>query len=170
MVGSDDEKFKDLATETKLPQDRQDSCSGDYRNAVYSWGAMLKPHRRIPDQPKTKIDVVYGPAKGSVETIAEAIRSVQLLEVVAAGASEELAWPVPFALEMRSCDLPNAGWDPATHKLTLCYELADDFAGLYRDYGKLRADGVRIADSSKRKSIGPSLAYKSGQQTHRKRK
>jgi Putative metallopeptidase len=37
MVGSDENKFKDLATETKLPEERQDSCAGDYSNAVYSW-------------------------------------------------------------------------------------------------------------------------------------
>jgi hypothetical protein len=29
MVGFDDEKFKDLAKETKLPQERQDTCAGD---------------------------------------------------------------------------------------------------------------------------------------------
>jgi hypothetical protein len=28
MVGSDDEKFKDLAKETKLPEKRQDTCAG----------------------------------------------------------------------------------------------------------------------------------------------
>jgi hypothetical protein len=55
MVGSDPEKFKDLADEAKLPKARQDSCVGDYSNAVYSWDLLLKSHRRTPDQPKTKI-------------------------------------------------------------------------------------------------------------------
>ena len=49
MVGSDDEKFKDLAEETKLPEERQASCAGDYSNAVFSWDLLLKPHRRAPD-------------------------------------------------------------------------------------------------------------------------
>jgi Putative metallopeptidase len=57
MVGSDDEKFKELAKQTNLPDERQDACSGDYSNAVYSWDLVLKPHRRAADQPKTKIDV-----------------------------------------------------------------------------------------------------------------
>jgi hypothetical protein len=43
MVGSDDEKFNDLAKETKLPEDRRDSCAGDYSNAAYSWDLVLKP-------------------------------------------------------------------------------------------------------------------------------
>jgi hypothetical protein len=168
MVGSDDEKFKNLAAETKLPEARQDSCVGDYSNAEYSWRAMLTPHRRAPDQPKTKIDVVYGPAKGRLEFVAQAARSIELLEVVAAGASEELAWPVPFAMEMQTCGFPNARWDLSTHKLTLCYELAADFADLYRDYGDVRADGSRLADRSR--STGLSSAYRSSQQTHRKRR
>jgi hypothetical protein len=46
MVGSDEETFKDLAKETKLPEERQDSCAGDYSNAAYSWDLVLKPHRR----------------------------------------------------------------------------------------------------------------------------
>jgi Putative metallopeptidase len=41
MVGSDDEKFKDLAKETKLPEERQDSCAGDYSNAAFSWDLVL---------------------------------------------------------------------------------------------------------------------------------
>jgi Putative metallopeptidase len=64
MVGSDEDKFKDLAAETKLPEERQDTCAGDYSNAAYSWAVMLKPHRRTPDQPKAQIDVVYGAAQG----------------------------------------------------------------------------------------------------------
>jgi hypothetical protein len=59
MVGSDDEKFKDLADETNLPQARQDTCAGDYSNAAFSWGLLLKPHRRAPDRARTKIEVVY---------------------------------------------------------------------------------------------------------------
>jgi hypothetical protein len=167
MVGSDEDKFKDLATETKLPEQRQDSCAGDYSNAVFSWQVMLKPHRRTPDQPKTKIDVIYGPAKGKLESLAQALRSLQLLEVVAAGASEELAWPAPFTLEMQSCDSPNARWDLSTHKLTLCYELAAEFEDLYRNYGNARADGSRTADSSKRKSTGLSSAYKPTQHSRK---
>jgi hypothetical protein len=42
MVGSDKDKFKDLASETKLPKARQDSCAGDYSNASYSWDLVPK--------------------------------------------------------------------------------------------------------------------------------
>jgi hypothetical protein len=50
MVGSNEDKFKKLADETKLPKDRQDSCARDYNKAANSWGLALKPHLRTPDQ------------------------------------------------------------------------------------------------------------------------
>jgi hypothetical protein len=44
---------------------------------------VLKPHRRGPDQPKTKIDVVYGPAQGRIATARPVATSIRLLETVA---------------------------------------------------------------------------------------
>jgi hypothetical protein len=49
--------------------------------------------------------------------------------------ANDYLWQVPFTLEMQSCGSPNARWDLKTHKLVLCYELATEFADLYRDYG-----------------------------------
>jgi hypothetical protein len=170
MVGYDDEKFKDLAEETKLPQDRQDTCAGDYSNVAYSWDMVLKPHRRGPDQSKTKIDVVYGPAEGRIATARQVATSIRLLETVAEHAADDFAWPAPFTLEMRSCGQPNAGWDHSTRKLTVCYELASDFAELYRGYGDVRADGTRLADSSERKTIGVSALKPNRRQPRHKRK
>jgi Putative metallopeptidase len=159
MVGSDDVKFKDLAKDTKLPEDRQDTCAGDYSNAAYSWDLVLKPNRRPPDQPKTKIDVVYGPAEGRAAVAQRVNSSIRLLETVAEHAADDFMWPAPFALEMQTCGFPNARWDLQNHKLIMCYELAADFADLYRDYGGVRADGARTADIPKRKIVG-TAAYK----------
>ena len=169
MVGSDDEKFKDLAAETKLPEERQDSRAGDYSNVAYSWDVVLKPHRRAPDQPKTKIDVVYGQAEGRAAVAERVNRSIRLLETVAEHAADDFAWPMPFTLEMQTCGSPNASWDLQSHKLTLCYELAADFADLYREYGA-RADGGRIADRSKRKTVSTSAFKANLRPTQHKRK
>jgi Putative metallopeptidase len=143
MVGSDQDKFKALATDVKLPEERQDTCAGDYSNAAYSWDLLLKPHRRAPDQPKTKIDVVYGPATGRFEVARQAASSIRLLETVAEHAADDFVWPMPFRLEMQSCGFPNARWDLSTYKLILCYELGADFADLFRAHGDARADGAR---------------------------
>jgi hypothetical protein len=46
----------------------------------------------------------------------------------------DFAWPSPFTLEMKDCGHPGADWDDETRKITLCYELAFDFAELHRAY------------------------------------
>jgi hypothetical protein len=135
MVGSDEDKFKDLAEETKLPEARQHTCLGDYSNAAFSWDLLLKPHRRPFDQPKTEFNVVYGPAEGRAKVVERVARSIRLLETVAERASDELAWPAPLTLEMQSCGFPNARWDLRMRTVTLCYELAVEFADLYRGFG-----------------------------------
>jgi putative metallopeptidase DUF4344 len=140
MVGADPIRFKDLAAEAKLPKNRQESCSEDYRKAAKSWGVLLQPHLRAADQQETKIDVVYGDAKGRLEIAAQVARSIRLLEPVAARSAELVIWPAPFSLEMQTCGFINARWSRSARKLTLCYELAEHFADLYRDYGIERLD------------------------------
>ena len=135
MVGSDPVKYKDVADEAKLPADRQESCKNDWADASTSWDAVLKAHRRDPNQAKTKIEVVYGEGKGDLDVYAKGLQAVRLLEVLAEHLADELALPVPFTLEMQTCGFINAAWVASTRKLTVCYELADDFADLYRVHG-----------------------------------
>jgi hypothetical protein len=78
---------------------------------------------------------VYGPAEGRAATAERIARSIRLLETVATRASDEWVWPAPLVLEMQTCGFPNARWDLRTRTVTLCYELASEFADLYRDYG-----------------------------------
>ncbi len=134
IVGSSPGKFTDLANEVKLPVERQETCPRDFARASLSWGKALKPHVRPAEQPKTKIEVVYGDAKGDLAAYVQGFRAVQLLETVAEHAADGLAWPSPFTLEMQSCGDANARWVDATRTLTVCYELAADFAELYREF------------------------------------
>jgi hypothetical protein len=135
MVGSDPEKFKDLANETGLPEDRQQTCPEDYSNASWSWQTELNPHRRKPEQLKQKIEVVYGDGQGKFDLYAQAFRSIKLLDVVAEHAADQYIWQGPFALKMQSCGASNAHWYMQAREVILCYDLAADFAKLYRDYG-----------------------------------
>src|SRR3954465_2505429 len=59
MVGSDNDRFEDLANEVNLPEDRQEGCMADYSNASWSWNRVLKPHQRAPDQQRTTYQIVY---------------------------------------------------------------------------------------------------------------
>jgi len=136
MVGSDPDKFRDLAEKIDMPEERQSSCQGDYSNASWSWETLMKPHRRAPARAKTKIEAVYGKGEGDLQAFEESFRMLRLLETVADRASEEFVWRRPFRLEMQTCGGPNAQWDVATRKLTLCYEMGAEFAQLYRQYGE----------------------------------
>jgi hypothetical protein len=62
MVGSDPSKFKSLADEAQMPPERQETCRKDYGKISRFWDAVLEPHRRTPDQPQTRIFVVYSDA------------------------------------------------------------------------------------------------------------
>jgi hypothetical protein len=134
MVGSDPVKFKDLANETKLPELRQESCKDDYDIASRSWDKVLEPHRRTSEQPETKIEVAYGDARGDLDVFARSFRAVRILEAVAQRSAANYQWPEPFALKMESCGRAGASWDDKTRILKVCYELAFDFAELYRAY------------------------------------
>jgi Putative metallopeptidase len=134
MVGSDPDKFTDLANLVKMPEDRQESCAGDYSNASWSWETVLKPHLRAPDQPKQKIAVRYGPS-GEYAGIAQAIRTIGMLEMLADYAANRFVWRRPVGFEAKSCGEANLIWDLSAQKILVCYEIAQDFANLYRDYG-----------------------------------
>jgi hypothetical protein len=139
MVGSDPNKFAEAAEKAKLPKSRQQTCQDDYGVVASSWSTALKPHLRGADQPKQKIDVVYGPAKERLELIAQAFRTVRLLETVAGFAAERYAWPRPITLEMRACGQPSAQWDLDASRIVICYELGQDFALLFRDFRMMTA-------------------------------
>jgi Putative metallopeptidase len=136
MVGSDRDRFSDLATETKLPEQRQDTCLGDYSNAAFSWDLLLKPHLRGPDRPKTKFDVVYDPAEGRMAVFRNMARSVLLLETVAEHATNQFVWPALLTLKMETCGFPNARWDIRSREVVVCHELGAEFADLYREFGE----------------------------------
>ena len=149
MVGSDPVRFKQLASGIKMPQERQETCQKDYARASQSWGALLEPHLRAPDGPRTDIKVVYSDAPPPLAGFARSFRAIRMLEAVANRSSAEFAWPRPFTLEMRSCGVPEAAWSDENRNLRVCYELAFDFAELYRAYTPAAAP---VAQKQKRKS------------------
>jgi hypothetical protein len=67
--------------------------------------------------------------------IRDMARSLLLLETVGERVADQLAWPAPLTLQMESCGFANARWDLRTRQVILCYELATDFADLYREFG-----------------------------------
>ena len=133
MYGSNPEKYKQLAKDTKLPEERQESCIWDYKNVAWSWDEMLKPHLRKPDDPKVDIKINYQDSK-KYAVQEEVLRQMGLFEALASHLADRYVWPKPFVMEARECGEANARWKGRT--LTLCYELAGDFADLFLGYWK----------------------------------
>jgi hypothetical protein len=139
MVGSNMSKFGGIAVTAKLPEARQRTCQDDYLNASWSWEQVLQAHVRKPDQPKTALNVVYGPGNGKYDAHVEVARHIKLLEAIGENLSDRFVWPSPITLEMQVCGEPNARWEWRSKKVIVCYELADEFAELYRKYGRSMA-------------------------------
>jgi hypothetical protein len=136
LVGAQPEKFKALANEVQIPEQRQRTCRDDFNNASWSWEQVLKPHRRAPDQPKTPIEVTYGPAITSEHAmLAEFGRKLRILEAVAAWLSNDFVWKRPIALEMQTCGDSGARWELKAGKVIVCYEIIAEFSELYKKYG-----------------------------------
>src|SRR5882724_6087809 len=137
MVGSDPDRFLDLASKVGLPEERQETCRGDYSNASWSWEMVMKPHLRAAGKPKTTITTNYGKGEDDLGVFEQTFRAMRLLETVADYAADRYVWRRPFEMEMQTCGTANAKWDLGTRKLTLCYELAAEFSQLYRSFGNL---------------------------------
>lgn len=148
MVGSNPDQFGQLADWVQMPEERQGRCQGDYSNASWSWNKVLEPHHRTGDQPKTKIDVVYGDGKGRLAMFAQAFRAIGFLEAVADYDADTYVWRAPFTIEMQSCGEAEAHWDLQAHKLHVCYELAEEFLTLYQDVSAERSRPSRMAPNN----------------------
>jgi hypothetical protein len=146
LVGGHPEKFARLADDARLPPERRRTCRDDFNNASWSWEQVLKPHLRKPGDPKTNIEVNYGPP-GDHAALAETGRKLLILETVAEWLSEDFAWKNPISLEMQECGSPGARWEFKAKKVVVCYEIIREFVQLYRDYGQkpLVPGGMMVA-------------------------
>ena len=137
MVGSNPERFSGLADEVRIPEGRQGTCLADYSNASWSWNKVLEPHRRKPDQAKTEIKVVYGPAEKELAIFREAASRMKLLETVTEMLADQYVLRRPVSFELQACGEPGARWDLTAKAVIVCYEIVQEFTQLYRSYRKI---------------------------------
>ncbi len=133
MVGSDPDKFKALADEHRLPEDRRRSCVRDYHVATRSWQRVMGPNMRAAGEPKAQINVIYGEVGGSLDGVARSLREIRVLEHLAEFAAEQYRWPAPITMEMRTCGEAAAAFTFATRTVHICYEMVDEFVALFNE-------------------------------------
>lgn len=125
-VGSDAERFSDLADTYELPSERRERCAVEYEKVSRSWDAVLKPHWRKDDEPKVPIHVVYEPTEDpALAWAAEEVRGSRILEVVAEAMATRYALPQGLTFRAAACGQENAFWDPDAREVLYCYELVD---------------------------------------------
>ena len=49
-------------------------------------------------------------------------------------AANRFVWRRPIAFDVKACGQVDLHWDLSTQKILTCWEMAADFAHLYRDY------------------------------------
>jgi hypothetical protein len=135
MVGSDPEQFDDLANEANMPEDRRETCQGDYSNASWSWNKALEPYLRAPELEPMKYPIVFDRPEGSLDIFKQAFEASDIMGYVAAFAGR-FAWRHGFGIEVKMCGEPGASWSLPERKTVFCYELADDFVQLYKLHGE----------------------------------
>jgi hypothetical protein len=151
-----------------LPRERQMSCADDYVNASWSWEQVLKPHLRKPDDPKTTLNIAYGPSNERYEVYAEVARHVKLLEAIADTLTDAYVWPAPITLEMKLCGKSDARWFGLQKRVVLCYEMAEEFADLFRVYGRSMVFSVDDRVSAAPRPRDASALKQKGYRTERK--
>jgi hypothetical protein len=148
MVGSDPRGFRTLAEQMKLPPERQESCRGDHDQAQASWLQLLEPHLRsappkpsfldrllkrpapVSGPPEARIAVSYGAASGDLAPYRDVLKTVGLLEIVRDFVVRNFALPRRITFEAKTCGEPNAWWDAGGRRLTVCYEIVQDYVSL----------------------------------------
>ena len=88
------------------------------------------PPPPAPDRGDFK--VVYEKAKNpDYRGLQEVFRGTQLLEETAKALNEKLALPADVTVTLRECGGAEASYEPDRHRISICYELVDAFAGLF---------------------------------------
>jgi hypothetical protein len=169
MVGSNAEKFASLADAVKLPQERRKTCRDDYVSAKWSWDRVLQSHLRKPDQPKTAINIVYGPGNGKYDAHAAVSQQMKLLETVAESLSDRFAWPAPITFEMQACGESDARFEFRPKKVVVCYEMADEFSDLYYRYGRSFSLDAKVAAGAPGANVSPVASPAVGAKTRNRK-
>jgi putative metallopeptidase DUF4344 len=149
MVGSGAEGAKEIAGIAKMPEERQESCRGDFEQAAKSWSDLLKEHRRTATAPaqsllerltgwrlpgsgqnRTQVRLDYQDGPGQWTHYRSALMKARLLEQLANLVDRNFALPRPMTVTSKTCNEPEAHWDARNRQLVLCYELVAVFVEL----------------------------------------
>jgi len=128
---------KNAATQASQPQPTSKGKEASDPNAA---AAMDKGDLKLSYQPRKKTSTTHNVGSNQ-----------QAIEQVIANLNERVALPWDLVISFEDCEQPDAFYDPESRKLTLCYQLIDEYYDLFgrkiKDKSKLD-DAVRGAVAS----------------------
>ncbi|MBB4065019.1 DUF4344 domain-containing metallopeptidase [Gellertiella hungarica] len=147
MIGQDQKRFKDMADNLEIPQERRDECEGEYQKARESWFTVLNPYM-ADDNDKVKFKLAYYKTKNNdLDFYRSILKEFGALEMLRDTFSGLVKLKDGIKLTANVCGEANAYWDPEARELTYCYEDAQSYAQMYAEnYGPESSD--ESADSS----------------------
>jgi len=128
MVGADPEEFRETDDIYEMDPDRQAACADVYAQAESAWISLLEPP--FATEPGTEIPVTYYDP-GDYQIIADNLQQWQVLETTAEILRSTFVLPGPVGIRATQCGQANAFYDPGTHEMVYCYELASEMFNLY---------------------------------------
>lgn len=129
LAGEGPGRAHELIGDWGLPADRAETCEEDYNLALDGWERLLEPFLR-PDTTHGNGNIIQ--TRYEAGPWRDLLREIELLELVAESLSYEYNLPRGLTMVAESCGEANAFWDPEARRVTLCYELLDDFEELAR--------------------------------------
>lgn len=131
--GSNPENLEEFADEADLPDERRDLCIEEHHDLKRSWWTYLNPMEREQGtdyQGTLRID--WGEAEGEDSLAGRAaLQRSGLLATATKTFNERFRLPGDLTVFLIECEEPGAFYESETSAITLCYELAADFAGLF---------------------------------------
>lgn len=121
-VGTDEEKYGEIADWAELPGERQESCQDDADLAWQSWDAFRAGIHSDDNAPEPDIALEYGP-EGAFGEERALLEKFQVMTDFRSYLAEEFAWPGPLKLIAEQCGEANAFYDPEGSEIILCYEM-----------------------------------------------
>jgi Putative metallopeptidase len=134
LYGWSPDRYKDIADGVKLPDDRRETCAFEAKANDTAWDTMLQPHKRPEGEPRATgtVTVRYEDTTTFKDEHAY-LEDLDLLPHVAEIMESYYKFKPGIAVTASECGEANAYWNGDERKLTICYELVEDFRELAKD-------------------------------------
>lgn len=139
LYGSSPQTYTALADNIALPEERRQTCTGEYQSVLASWSTSLQGHSLAQGEAPTQTIQVSYEDPGQYRAEHDLIQQAHLLEAIAQEMRQGFRLPRPITVKATQCNEPNAFWQAETATLTLCYELVRNYRELH---GRLQAAGA----------------------------